>query len=110
LEISLAKIKGKEVVDVYIVTTSKVEDFNKPMLVIQEGVKKLGVKDVLLDGRSRANIISEELIKKLGLRRPQPTPCMVGTTNQKKLHIVENRFGKVFTQNLNHSTNYGRRK
>lgn len=80
LEIFLAKIKGKEVVDVYRVTTSKVEDFDKPMFVVQEGVRKLGVKD----GGSRANIISEELIKKLGLKRPQPTPCMVHMTNQKE--------------------------
>jgi hypothetical protein len=50
------------------------------MFVVQEGVRKLGVKD----GGSRANIISEELIKKLGLKRPQPTPCMVHMTNQKE--------------------------
>ncbi len=110
LEIYLAKIKGKEVVDVCRVTTLKVEDFDKPTLVVQVGIRKLGMKDVLLDGGSRVNIIFEVLIKKLGLRRPQSIPCMVYTTNQRKLHIVENRFGKVFTQNLNHSINYGRRK
>ncbi len=88
----------------------KVEDFDKPMFVIQVGVRKLGMNDVLLDQGSRVNIIFEELIKKLGLRRPQSTPCMVHTTSQRKLHIVENRSGKLFTQNLNHNTNYGRRK
>jgi len=89
---------------------SKVEDFDKPMLVVQAGVRKLGVKDVLLDERSKVNIISEELIKKLGLRKAQPTPYMVCMINQRKLHIVENKSGKVFTQNINHSTNCGRRK
>jgi len=35
LEISLAKIKGREVVDVRRVTMSKVEDFDKTMHVVQ---------------------------------------------------------------------------
>jgi hypothetical protein len=47
LEISLAKKKGKEVVDVCRVTMSKVEDFDKPKIVVQIDVRKLGVKDVL---------------------------------------------------------------
>jgi hypothetical protein len=110
LEIFLEKIEGKEVVDVCRVTMLKVEDFDKPKIIVQVDIRKLGVKDVLLDGGSRVNIIFKELIKKLGLRRPQSTPCMVHATNQRKPHVVENRSSKVFTQNLNHNTNYGRRK
>jgi hypothetical protein len=53
LEIFLAKIKGREVVDVCKVTISKAKDFNKAMHVVQVGVGKLGVKDVVLDGGFR---------------------------------------------------------
>jgi hypothetical protein len=49
-------------------------------MVVQVRVGNLGVKDVLLNGGSKINIIFEELTKKLGLKRPQLTPfivCMV---------------------------------
>jgi hypothetical protein len=90
LEIFLAKIKGKEVVDVCKITISKAEDFNKATHVIQVRVGKLGVKDVVLDGGFIINIISKELRKKLGLMRPQLAPFMVskeGTTNWTNLKL-----------------------
>jgi hypothetical protein len=77
LEIFLAKIKGREVVDVCKVTISKVEDFDKAIHVVQVRVRKLGMKDVVLDGGFRINIVSKELRKKLRLKRPQLAPFMV---------------------------------
>jgi hypothetical protein len=49
------------------VTTTKIEDFDEAILVIQVRVGKLGVRDVFLNGGSSVNIIFKSLRKKLGL-------------------------------------------
>jgi hypothetical protein len=76
VEKSLIKMKKGQVVDVCKVTT-KVEDFDEVMPVVQMWVKKLEVRDVLLDGGSNVNIISKSLRKKLGLKIPQSVPFLV---------------------------------
>jgi hypothetical protein len=43
------------------------------------------VRDVLLDGGSDVNIISESLRKKLGLKKPKPTPFVVKMVDQKNV-------------------------
>ncbi len=69
VEKSLIKIKKDQVADVCKVTT-KVKDFDEAMLVVQVQVGKFEVRNLLLDGGSNVNIISESLKKKLKLKRP----------------------------------------
>jgi hypothetical protein len=88
LEIFLAKIKGREVVHVCKVTISKVEDFDKAMHVVQVRVRKLGMKDVVLDEGFRINIICKEFRKKLGLRMPQLAPFMVCMLDNRKIQPI----------------------
>lgn len=54
-------------------------------MVVQIRVRKLGVKDVLLDGGSKVNIIFEELKQKLGLKKLQLAPFMVCMVDQRKV-------------------------
>jgi hypothetical protein len=44
------------------------------MAIIQVQVRKNIVDDVLIDGGASVNIIIENLITKLGLPKPRPTP------------------------------------
>jgi len=55
-------------VDVCKVTT-KVEDFDEAMPIVQVWEGKFEVRDVLLDGGSNVNIISKSLEKKFGLKK-----------------------------------------
>jgi hypothetical protein len=57
--------------------TTKVEDFDEVMPIVQVWVKKFEVRDVLLDGGSNVNIIFESLRKKLKLKKIQLTPFVV---------------------------------
>ncbi len=66
LEILLARMKGREVIDVCKVTTAKVEDFDEAMPIVQIRIGKLGVMDVLLNGGFRVNVISKRDRKKIG--------------------------------------------
>jgi hypothetical protein len=66
----------KKIVDVSKVTT-KVEDFDEVMPIVQVWVRKFEVRDVLLDCGSDVNIISESLKKKLKLRNFQSAPFVV---------------------------------
>jgi len=61
LEISIFKIKGQGIVDVYKVTTAKINDFDEAMLIIQIQIGRVGISDVLLDGQFGVNIIFERL-------------------------------------------------
>lgn len=88
LEISISRIKGKEVVDVCRFAMSKVKDFDETMHVVQVRIGKLGMKDVLLDGGFGVNIIFKGLKKKLRLRRLQLTPFMVCMADQKKVQLI----------------------
>jgi hypothetical protein len=55
---SLLKMEEAHIANVCKVTTTKIKDFDETILVIQVRVRKFGIKDVLLDGGSNANIIS----------------------------------------------------
>jgi hypothetical protein len=44
------------------------------MVVIQVQVEKNIIEDVLLNGGTNVNIIKENIITKLGLPKPKPTP------------------------------------
>jgi hypothetical protein len=69
VEKSLIKMKVNQVVNVCKVTT-KVENFDEAMSIVQVRVGKFEIRDVLLDGGSGVNIIFENLRMKLELRRP----------------------------------------
>ncbi len=53
--------------------TTKVEDFDELMPIVQIWVGKFEIRVVLLDGGSSVNIISKSLKKRLGLKKPQST-------------------------------------
>ncbi len=55
------------------VDTTSIEIDNQ-MIVVQAHVGKNIVEDVLLDGRVSVNIITENVITKIGLPKPKPTP------------------------------------
>ncbi len=62
------------------------------MVMIQVQVRKKFVEDVLLDGGSRVNIITEKLRKQLGLSKPKLSPynlCMVDQTIAKPLGLIK---------------------
>jgi hypothetical protein len=52
------------------------------MAMIHVQIKKNFIKDVLLDGGSRANIVTEKLRVQLGLSKPKPTPYNLRMANQ----------------------------
>jgi hypothetical protein len=63
------------------------------MLVIQVQVKKKTIEDVLLNGRTSVNIITENLITKLGLPKPKLAPYhlrMVDQSMIRPLGIIKN--------------------
>jgi hypothetical protein len=62
---SLLKMGETQIVDVYKVTTTTVEDFDEAIPIVQVHIGKFRVKDVLLNSGSNMNIISKSLKKKL---------------------------------------------
>ncbi len=74
---SLLKMGETQIADVYKVTTTKVEDFDEAIPVVQVHIGKFRMKNVLLDGKSDVNIIFENLKKKFGLRKPKLAPFIV---------------------------------
>ncbi len=58
------------------------------MAIIQVQVGKNTIGDVLLDGRSKVNIIIEQLKVKLGLPKPKPTPYNLHMANQTTTKLV----------------------
>jgi hypothetical protein len=80
-------MKEDQVVYVCKVTT-KVEDFDEIMSIVQIRVGKFEVRDVLLNNGSNVNIIFENLKKKLRLRRSQSTPFMVQMVDQWKVQPI----------------------
>jgi hypothetical protein len=84
VEKSLIKMREDQVVDVCKVTT-KVEDFDEAMSIVQVQVGKFEIRDVLLDDGFDVNIISESLRKKLGLKRTQLAPLVVLMVYQRKV-------------------------
>jgi hypothetical protein len=81
---SLLKMEEPHIANVCKVTTTKIKDFDEAILVIQVHVGKFGVRDVFLNGGSGMNIISKSLRKKLGLRKPKPTPFVVRMVTKKR--------------------------
>jgi hypothetical protein len=84
VEKSLIKMKENQVANVCKITT-KAEDFDKVMPIVQAWVGKFEVRDVLLDGGSIVNIIYESSRKKFRLRRLQLIPFVVRVVNQRKV-------------------------
>ncbi len=74
---SLLKMGEVQIANVYKITTTKVEDFDEAIPVVQVRVGKFRVKDVLLNDKSSVNIIFESLKKKLVLRKPKLAPFIV---------------------------------
>jgi hypothetical protein len=66
-----------QIANVYKITTTKVEDFDEAIPVVQVRVGKFRVRDVLLNDKSSVNIIFESLKKKLVLRKPKLAPFIV---------------------------------
>jgi hypothetical protein len=63
-------------------------NFDEVMPVVQVCIGNYEIMDVLLDGGSGVNIISEHLQRKLGLKKPQLAPFMVKMTNQRKVQPI----------------------
>jgi hypothetical protein len=61
---SLLKMGETQIVDVYKVTTTTIEDFDEAIPIVQVHIGKFRVKDVLLNSGSNMNIISKSLKKK----------------------------------------------
>ncbi len=80
-------MKEDQVVDVCKVTT-KVEDFDETMLVVQVQEGKFEVRDVLINDGSNVNIVSKSLRKKLKLKKPQLAPFVVRMADQRKLQPI----------------------
>jgi len=72
---------------------TSVIEVNNQMAIIQLQVGKNIIEDVLINGGASVNIITENLIKKLGLPKPRPIPCHLKMAYQnmtKVLGIIEN--------------------
>ncbi len=82
---SLLKMGEAHIDDVYKITSTKVEDLDEVILVVQVCIRKFGVRDILLDGGSGVNMISESLRKKIGLKKPKLAPFVVRMADQKKV-------------------------
>jgi hypothetical protein len=70
------------------------------MAIIQVQIRKNTIKDVLLDGSFRSNIIIEQLRLKLGLPKPKPTPYnlrMIDQTTTKLVGLFRDMFMAFFT-------------
>jgi len=65
------------IANVYKITTTKVEDFDEAIPVVQVRIGKFGMRDVLLNDKSNVNIIFESLKKKLVLKKPKLAPFIV---------------------------------
>jgi len=68
-------------------------EVNNHMTIIQVQVRKNIVEDVLIDDRASVNIIKENLITKLSLPKPRPTPYHFKMTNKnmtRPLRIIRN--------------------
>jgi hypothetical protein len=63
-------------------------DFDEVMPIVQVSIENYEIMDVLLDGGNGINIISEQLWRKLGLRKPLSIPFMVRMVNQRKVQPV----------------------
>jgi hypothetical protein len=99
-----SKLKPEKIQNVNKVTTKKQVIFSVPkvrttvvaldnhMAVIQVQIGKNTIKDVLLDGDFKGNIIIEQLRLRLGLPKPKPTPYnlrMVDQTTTKPVGLYK---------------------
>ncbi len=82
---SLLKMEEAQIANVCKVITTKIEDFDEAILIVQICVGKFGIINVLLNDRSNVNIISKSLRKKLRLRRPKLALFVVRMDDQRKV-------------------------
>jgi hypothetical protein len=71
--------------------TTTIIAIDNHMVIIHVHIRKNIVDDVLLDGGFGVNIIIEQLILKLGLPKPKPTPYnlrMVNQTTTKSMGLI----------------------
>jgi hypothetical protein len=78
---SLLKMGEAQIVNVYKITTTKLNDFDEAILVVKVRIEKFEVRYVLLDDRFGVTIISKSLRKKLGLRKPKLAPFVIKMAN-----------------------------
>jgi hypothetical protein len=81
-------MQEEHVLDVCRVGTHHKNDFDEVMFVVQVSIGNCEIVDVLLDGRSKINIIFEHLQKKLGLKKLELAPFMVRMADQRKVQLV----------------------
>jgi hypothetical protein len=75
------------------------------MAVIQIQIGNNTIKDVLLDGGSRVNIITEQLRLKLGLPKPKPYNLrMVDQTTTKPMGLI--RDLKIYVHDIPYITTF----
>jgi hypothetical protein len=77
------------------------------MAIIQVQIRKNIIEDVLLDGRSRVNIIIEQLRLRLGLPKPKPTPYnlrMANQTTTKPMGLI--RDVKIYVRGIPYITTF----
>jgi len=63
----------------------KTQDFDIEMPVITTHIKHYTIHNVLLGRDSKVNIITEELYRKLGYRKLEPTPFTIKMANRRKV-------------------------
>jgi hypothetical protein len=80
-------------VETHVELDTSVIEVDNQMVAIQVQVGKNIVKDVLIDGGASVNIITENLITKLGLPKPRQVPYhlkMVDQSMTRPLEFIRN--------------------
>jgi len=89
---SISKLSLTIVIETHSEIDTTTIEINNQMTLIQVQVGNNIVKDVLLNGGTSVNIITKNLIIKLGLPKPRPTPYHLKMANQtmtKPLGIIK---------------------
>jgi hypothetical protein len=107
-------MQEEHVLDVCRIGTHHKNDFDEVMFVVQISIRNYEIMDVLLDGGFGVNIIYERLQRKLGLEETSISAIYgknggskQGTTSRVDMK-PQNRFSKVYIQNLSYSVTNGR--
>jgi hypothetical protein len=90
---SISKLSLTIVIETHSEIDTTTIEINNQMTLIQVQVGNNIVKDVLLNGGTSVNIITKNLIIKLGLPKPRPTPYHLKMANQtmtRPLGIIKN--------------------
>jgi hypothetical protein len=62
--------------------------FDEIMPIVQVSIRNYEIMDILLDGDSGVNVISNHLRRKLGLKKLHSIPFIVKMVNERKVQIV----------------------